>query len=130
MSMKHAVPVESSSRRKFTIQAVMALLSGYVIIVSDACSSSNTAPTPPAPTPTPADITGVVSANHGHVATVTGVQINAANQVTLDITGTATHSHSLTLTAANLTSLKSRQAVTVTSTNNSNHMHDVTFTPA
>jgi hypothetical protein len=129
MSMKHAVPEVSSSRREFTIKAVMALLSGYVITVSEACGSSNTSPTPPPATPV-SDISGTVSANHGHIATVTGVQITAGNQVTLDITGTATHTHSLTLSAANLASLKSRQAITVTSTNNNNHQHDVTFTPA
>jgi hypothetical protein len=114
------------TRREFTLDAAMAILAGCVITVSDACSKSSTAPTP---TP-PADIAGNISANHGHVATVTGAQITAGTAiVALNITGQATHTHTISVSQAELTSLKNRQAVTVTSTTDAAHQHTVTFTP-
>jgi hypothetical protein len=122
--------VKSTSRREFTVQAVLAILSGYVITVSDACSSS-TPTTPTTPTTPIVDINGVVSANHGHIAIVTAAQITAGSQVDLDITGQATHKHIVTLTAANMTTLKARppQALTVNSTTDNGHSHTITFTP-
>jgi hypothetical protein len=119
------------TRREFTLEAALALLAGCVITISDACGSS-TSPTPVTP---PADITGVISANHNHVAVITGAQITAGNVVALNIQGTAAHSHTLSITQADLTTLKNRQSVTRDSTtDNSNtfglHSHTVTFTPA
>lgn len=118
----------SLSRREFTLEAALAILAGCVITVTDvACgSSSPTTPTPVAPS----DVNGTVSANHGHVAVVTGAAITTGAQVSLNIQGTATHPHTVLVSSANLTSLKSRQAVTITSSTDNNHMHDVTFTPA
>jgi hypothetical protein len=116
----------SVTRREFTLDAVLAILAGCVITVSDsACGSSNTAPTPP-----PADVNGTVSANHGHTAVITGVQISAGAAIAaLDIRGMATHPHTLSVSAADLTSLKNKQTVSITSTTDNNHSHVVTFTP-
>ena len=117
-----------STRREFTSAAVMALLSGYIIIVSEACGgSSNTTPTQPT---TVTDVSGNISANHGHVATATAAAITAGTQVALNIQGTATHPHTLTLSGNDLTALKNRQTVTLTTTTDAGHQHTVTFTPA
>jgi hypothetical protein len=120
------------TRREFTLEAALALLAGCVITVSDiACGDDNSSSNanPANPSPTPADINGSVSANHGHVATVTAAQITATNAVVLDIHGQATHAHSLSLSQADLQTLKNRQAVSRDSSNDNGHMHTVTFTP-
>lgn len=122
----------SVTRREFTLEAALAILAGCLITISDvACGSSTPAATPTTPTPTnPADINGVVSANHGHVAIITGAQITAGNAIALDIRGTATHTHTVSISQADLTSLKNRQPVVSNSTTDSGHSHTVTFTPA
>jgi hypothetical protein len=123
------------TRREFTLEAALALLAGCVITISDACgdskSTTNPSPAPPAPT----DITGTVSANHGHVAVVTAAQITAANAVALSIQGTAAHNHTLSLSQADLQTLKNRQPVSKDSSSDVSatfglHLHTVTFTPA
>lgn len=118
----------SITRRTFTTQSVLALLGGFIITISEACGS-NSSMTTPTPT-TPSDITGTISANHGHIATVTGAQITADVAVTLNIQGQATHNHTVALSAADLTNLKNRQAVSIPSSNDFGHQHTVTFTPA
>ncbi len=120
---------ESITRRRFTEASVLALLSGFIITVSEACGG-NSSPTTPSPSNTPADINGAISANHGHVATVTGAQIAADVAVTLNIQGTASHNHTVALSAADLTSLMNRQPVSITSSTDVGHQHTVTFTPA
>src|SRR5262245_14690883 len=125
--------IENLDRREFTLQAAMAILAGVTITVAEGCGSSYSSPSPtPSPTPTPgsSDINGNISANHGHVAVITGAQITAANAIALDITGMATHPHTVQISQADLTNLKNRQAVSRDSTNNNGHMHTVTFTPA
>ena len=119
----------SLTRREFSLEAALAILGGCIITISDtACGSSKT---PSTPTPvTPSDVNGVVSANHGHVAVITGAQITTGNAIALDIRGTATHAHTVNVSQADLASLKNRQAVTDTSTTDSGHSHTVTFTPA
>jgi hypothetical protein len=124
----------SLTRRKFTLEAALAILAGCVITIADtACDDSKptAAPSPtPTPTPTPSsDVTGTVSANHGHVAVIMGAQITAGNAIALNIMGTATHPHTVMVSQADLTSLKNRQAVTITSSTDSGHSHAVTFTP-
>jgi len=118
------------SRRTFTLEAALALLAGCVITISDACGSDSPSPA----TPTPVDINGLISANHGHVAVVTGAQITAGSVVTLNIQGTAAHPHTLSLSQADLQTLKNRQPVSRDSSNDVSatfgpHMHAVTFTP-
>ena len=119
------------SRREFTLQSALALLSTCIITVEGCGSSYNPTPAPtPTPTPAPSDLTGAISANHGHVATITGAQITAGAAISLDIRGQATHPHTVEISQADLQTLKNRQPVSHDSTNNSGHMHTVTFTPA
>jgi hypothetical protein len=114
------------TRREFTAEAVLALLMGCVITVSQACDDDN----PTNPTPTPTDINGVISANHGHSATVLGVQISQGVAVpNMNIQGSATHPHIISLSQGEIQTLFNRQPVTVTSTTDSMHNHTVTFTP-
>lgn len=117
------------TRRDFTLEAALLLLAGCVITITDACGSDS--PT----SPTPTDITGVISANHGHTAVVTGAQITSTNAVSLNIQGTAAHPHTLALSQADLQTLKNRQPVSRDSSNDVSatfgpHSHTVTFTPA
>ncbi len=124
------------SRRQFTRESVLALLSGVVITVTG-CGSDSSSPTTPS---TGGDggnggggggnvggVDGTISANHGHIATVTDAQINAGNDVSLDIRGNADHPHTVNLTGAELTQIGDGQQVQVASTNNDGHNHRVTF---
>ena len=117
------------TRRNFTLEAVLALLAGCVITISDACGSDSSPNNP-----TPVDINGVISANHSHVAVVTGAQITAGTAVVLNIQGTAAHNHTVSLSQADLQTLKNRQAVSRDSSNDPSvlfgpHLHSVTFMP-
>jgi len=122
------------TRRKFTLEAALAILAGCVITITDAaCGGKDDTPTNPAPAPT--DITGTISANHGHTAVVTAAQITATNAIVLDIQGTAVHHHTLSLSQADLQTLKNRQPVSRDSSSDVSasaglHLHTVTFTPA
>ena len=116
----------SMTRREFTLEAALAILAGCVITISDtACGATTTAPLPTEP-----DLNGSVSANHGHVAVITGFQLTAGSAIALDIRGTATHTHTLSISQADLTSLKNQQRVTSNSTTDDGHAHTVTFTLA
>ncbi len=116
------------SRRQFTRESVLALLSGVVITVTG-CGSDSSSPTTPS-TGAGGDVGGVngtVSANHGHIATVTDAQINAGNDVSLDIRGNADHTHTVNLTGAEFTQIGNGEQVVVTTTNTQAHTHRVTF---
>jgi hypothetical protein len=117
----------SLTRREFTLEAALAILATCVITVSDACSKSKSPTTPSSPV---TDVTGTISSNHGHTATITAANITAGNALTLDIRGQATHPHTVSITAADLTNLKNRVAVSTTSTTDNGHNHTATFTPA
>jgi hypothetical protein len=132
MSGRVANPVRhpSVSRREFTLEAALAILAGCVITITEGCGSSSTSPTPTPSTPQVSDLQGSISANHGHVATITAAQITTGNEVALDIHGQANHAHTVTVSQGNLTTLKGRQQVSLTSTTDSSHSHTVTFTPA
>ena len=110
-------------RREFTAAGILALLSGVTVTVWGCGSSS----TPSSPSTTTADLSGTISTNHGHVATITGAQLTAAQGVTLDIRGTATHTHSVVLTASQIQAAAAKQQVSVTSSTDSGHNHTVTF---
>jgi hypothetical protein len=101
------------SRRDFNAASLTALFVGMSVWVG-ACGGSSgggasavSAPSPttgasPAPTPAaPAasDHVGAISANHGHAATVTGVQLQSGGSVSLHIQGAATHDHLVELSA-------------------------------
>jgi hypothetical protein len=118
----------SVTRREFTLEAALAILAGCVISVAETgCGgTTNQGPSPL----TTGDVTGVISANHGHTAMVTAAQITAGGAVTLDIQGSATHDHKVSLSQADLGTLKNRQPVSSTSSTDASHSHTVTFTPA
>jgi hypothetical protein len=119
-------PRRSVTRREFTLEAALAILAGCVIAVTETgCGGSDLAPTP-----NPTDVTGNISANHGHSAVITSAQITAGNAITLDIRNQADHPHTVAISQADLATLKSRQPVTSTSSTDASHSHSVTFTPA
>ena len=120
---QHLDHSRSISRREFTLEWALAMLAGVAITISG-CSSDKTSSSTPNPAPgggggTSTDVTGVVSANHGHIATVTAARINAAAGFDLDIMGNATHPHTITLTASQVQQIGTRQTVWVVSTTNS-----------
>jgi hypothetical protein len=119
------------TRRDFTLKSALAILAG-VIITIDGCggSSSPAAPTPTTPGTSSGDIQGSVSANHGHIATITRAELTAGNAVSLDIKGNATHSHTVEISQGDLQNLQNRRPVAKDSTNSEGHSHTVTFTPA
>jgi hypothetical protein len=122
-------------RREFTAEAVLAMLSGVAILVSEtACGGSGySSPTSPAPQPaggTGGDKVGQISNNHGHSAVVTAAQLLAANQVQLDIRGTADHTHTVTVSHEELGNIGAGATVSTTSTTTNAHAHTVTFNPA
>ncbi len=125
--------LENLGRREFTKKSALALLSGVAITIVGCSSDSptgptTTPPTTPPPAPTPAnDVTGSVSANHGHTAVVTGAALMAGGDLSLDITGTANHPHTVELTAADLTQIENGQRVSKASSTDASHNHTVTF---
>ena len=117
---------ESPERRAFTLQSVLALLSGVTITVT-ACGGGDS-PTSPGPGQTSGNgVSGSVSANHGHSAVITGAQLSAGNVVTLDIRGTATHPHTVELTVGEVQQIAARQRVVKESSTDDGHRHTVTF---
>jgi hypothetical protein len=112
------------TRREFTVESALAILAGVTITVTG-CGDDDSSP-PTSPTPS-SGATGSVSANHGHVATVTGAQITAAGAVSLDIRGQADHPHTVQLTADEVTRIGARTQVSKTSTTDNGHSHTVTF---
>ena len=114
------------SRREFTLESALAILSAATITIS--CGNDNKSPTNPTPTPTPtADKQGTISANHGHIATITGAQLSSPTSITLHLMGQATHDHTVDLTASEVTSIGTNATVSKTSTTDNAHNHTVTF---
>lgn len=131
------------SRREFTKESAMAILSGVVVTISG-CSDGDSTPAAPTQTVPPSapstgsndDILGVVSANHGHIARVTQAQITAGNDVLLDINGSADHSHTVVLIANDLMQIGNGVRVSRSSSQFTedplypevgSHSHQVTF---
>jgi hypothetical protein len=114
-------------RRTFTLQSELALLSGVTITITGCGSTTPTSPTTGGGGSSTPDVTATISANHGHVATITGAQITADQALALDIRGQATHTHTVNLTAADLTAIANRQVVAKESTTDQAHNHTVTF---
>ena len=116
------------TRREFTVQSALAMLSGVAITLSS-CGDSNssTAPsTTSTSTPAGANI-GVVGSNHGHTAVITSAQLTTANAVSLDISGSADHSHTVNLTDAEVGQIAGGTRVQKGSSNDDGHAHTVTF---
>jgi len=122
---------EKILRRDFTVRSALAVLGGVAITITgcgDSDSPTSPAPTPPAPPPAArGDVTGVVGANHGHVAVVTGAQLTAAGALVIDITGSAGHPHRVEITSTELSAIASSQRVSKVSTTDFGHNHTVSF---
>jgi hypothetical protein len=117
-------------RREFTLAAVLAMLSGVSITISGCGSSSPSTPSTPSPTPTPqssGDKTGTISANHGHTATITGAQLTAGGDLTIQLTQGDGHTHSVSLTGAEVVQIRGNQRVSKESSSTAGHSHTVTF---
>ena len=113
------------NRREFTLHSAMAILGGVAISVT-ACDSDS----PTTPTPTSSDtVTGAVAANHGHSAVITAAQLTAADTISLDIQGTATHPHTVELTATEVQQIDDGAQVSKDSSvgDFDAHRHTVTF---
>lgn len=131
--MSRTFDARALSRREFTVESVLALLAGVTITITGCGGSSS--PTSPSTTTggggttttTQQDVNGVISANHGHVATVTAARITAAQAFSLDIQGTATHNHTVQLSSDQLRAIAAKQQVVVTSSTDVGHDHTVTF---
>ena len=113
-------------RREFTLQLVIAVLSGATITVMPACGGDDN-PASPSPNPGSGDVSGTITANHGHTARITAAQLSAGNEVMLNIAGEADHPHTVQLTAAQVMQIAARNRVSVESTNDASHSHTVTF---
>lgn len=113
------------TRREFSRESLSALFAGVLVTVSACNDRGPTAPSDGARV-------GSVSANHGHVATVTSVQITAGNDVVLDIRGGADHPHTVELSAGEVQQIASGARVSKSSSTNASsstaaHQHTVTF---
>ena len=111
-------------RREFTLQLVLAVLSGATITVVSACGGGGGNPSSPSPNPGGGNtngISGSITGNHGHIATVTNAQLTAANAVAIDIRGGADHPHTIDLTANQVMQIAARQRVSVDSTTDVAH---------
>jgi hypothetical protein len=67
-----------------------------------------------------------ISANHGHVLTVTLADVMGDAEVTYGIQGTSAHAHDVTLTADHFAMIEQGMQVTVDSTLGEGHTHQVT----
>jgi hypothetical protein len=110
-------------RREFTVEAALAMLSGVLITITGCSDNSPSKPSPIVR----GDISGTISNNHGHVATITSAQLTAANALALDIRGSASHSHTVELTATQIKDIAGGTRVAMESTTESGHQHTVTF---
>ena len=123
----HLDDSRSISRREFTLEWALAMLAGVAITVSGCGSDSASSPTNTGGGSGSGNVSGDISANHGHVATVTAAEITAAGALSLNIMGNATHPHTVTLSASQVQQIGARQRVAVTSTTEESHAHTVTF---
>jgi hypothetical protein len=131
MSENTLVPAPNAiDRRTFTLEAALAILAGVTITISGCGSDSNPSnPSNPPPSPGSGDLSGTVSANHGHTAVITSAQLTAGSGVVLNIRGTATHNHTVGITASDLVQLNTtgHAAVSKSSSSDDGHNHTVTF---
>lgn len=118
------------TRREFTSETVLLLLSGVAITVSACDSRTAGAPLglgPSGPGGGAGARAGSVSANHGHAATISSAQLASGNAVTLNVRGSADHPHTVQLTVQEVMQIAGGQQVIKTSSTDSGHDHLVTF---
>lgn len=132
------------SRREFNAASINALFVGMTVWMS-ACGGGSGSASPAAPTssPTPAPTGGgdklaTISANHGHVATVTSAALQAGGAVTLNIRGAADHDHTVQLSQEQVGQIAAGTRVSTSSSEGGGssdgyggttggHFHTVTF---
>lgn len=121
-------------RRQFTLETALAALSGVAITVSGCGGSSPSAPSGGGgggggggSAPPTDGVTGSISANHGHSARITQMELDAGNAVTVELTEGDGHTHSADLSADQVMAIAAGNRVSVTSTNDNAHTHVVTF---
>jgi hypothetical protein len=114
------------TRREFTVESALALLAGVTITISGCGDDSSNPPTSPSPPPS-SGATGTVSANHGHVASISSAQLTAGGALNLDIRGQADHPHMVQLSADEMTRIAARTQVSKSSSSDNGHSHTVTF---
>lgn len=125
-------PSFDPKRRAITVGAALALL-GYPTITLSGCGGGSSSPTGPNPTPNPTPTPGsggaqgTISANHGHVASISAADLQAGNALSLSIRGSATHDHGVDLTSAEVAQIRGGARVSKTSTSAEAHTHNVTF---
>lgn len=121
--------IRDITRREFSLEAAMAILSGVAITISG-CGGGGSNPAGPSGNPPVAsngDHIGAISSNHGHSAVITSAQVTDGKGITLNIKGTATHNHTVTLSDAEIASVGANQRVAKGSSNDQGHNHTVTF---
>jgi len=125
---KNPAPPPILERREFVLGSLLAMLSGVSITISG-CGGDDSPTSNPTPTPTPTtgDKMGTISANHGHTATITGAQLTAGGDLTVELTVGSGHTHSVSLTGAEVVSIRNNTRVSKESTSSQAHTHTVTF---
>jgi hypothetical protein len=121
--------IRDITRREFSLEAAMAILSGVAITISG-CGGSSSNPAGPSGNPpvgSSGDKVGAISANHGHSAVITGAELAAGSGIALDIRGSANHTHSVTLSDADIRAIAGGQQVARVSSSSGGHDHTVTF---
>ena len=116
-------------RREFTRASLLAMFSGVVVTITG-CGGGGYGSGSPT-TPTANGKTGVISANHGHIAVITNAELMAGGAVRLTILGSADHDHTVELTAAEVVSIRDGGRVAKVSTltqSSTTQLHDHTVT--
>mgnify|MGYP001109106158 CR=1 FL=1 len=130
--MAHRIVGEPLTRREFNAASVSALFVGMTVCITGCGGGSSASPAAPTggsgtPTASGGDRTAAVSANHGHVATVTSAALQAGGAVSLNIRGSADHDHTVNLTTTEVGQVAGGTRVTKTSSSDAGHVHTVTF---
>ncbi|MBD3419000.1 MAG: hypothetical protein GF398_02665 [Chitinivibrionales bacterium] len=121
--MKHGKHALLETRRLFLHRASLLALAPLALSVQ--CTQGDDSPDPTAPGNNAVE--GAVSANHGHVVSITQQQLQAGQTVTLILTQGAGHTHTLTLSATQVQDIAAGTTVTETSSREQSHSHEVTF---
>jgi hypothetical protein len=112
------------SRREFTLESALAILGAATITISG-CSSDNSMPTNP--TTNSGDVSGSISANHGHIAVIRAAQLSSPSSIVVDIRGNADHPHIVELSASEVAQIGDRVRVSKQSSTDNFHNHTVSF---
>jgi hypothetical protein len=111
------------------VAAALALLGGATITISGCGGGGggNPAGASGGGSTSNGSVTGIVSGNHGHTATITSVQLQAGNGISLNIEGQAGHNHVVSLSSAEIVTIRGGGSVSKDSTDMDLHRHTVTF---